>query len=186
MWTQPKTIETIFALDSLTIDSELELIYALERYIKHNENDDPDIAQKIRPALNYIRFLTLSPKEIARTTLLTFEEIKQVIESFQPDGQLSKMPPFLSVDTNDRAFSVSYKTMIRDLHDVFTDKLCNLCLSNGKTANHAIWGCDSLNEVGRETLKGIYDEYEHTFLYDYKREHLKNLYDIYQILKIIK
>lgn len=97
MSTTPKTIETIFKANYLDIESETTLIYALERYIKHNEEDDLDVKEKVRPALNHIRFLTLTPKEISRTSLLTADEIKLVIETLT-DDELSKMPSYLSVN----------------------------------------------------------------------------------------
>lgn len=47
----PTTLKLIFQLDKPTIHSEMELIWALERYINYHKNNDLEI----RPALNCIR-----------------------------------------------------------------------------------------------------------------------------------
>lgn len=94
----PSTIKTIFELEPLEINSETDLVTALEDNIDQLKTDDPQIAEKYRPAINSIRFLTLTLEEIEKTSLLTDAEKLSVIER-----DLSTMPPSLSVNQNKRA-----------------------------------------------------------------------------------
>lgn len=91
----PKTIEVIYNLNDLSIRSEAVLINALERYIGHNQQNDSDIAEKVRPAVNHIRFLTLDALRIGQTILLNAEDAVSVIRCFTSDSA-TKMPIFLS------------------------------------------------------------------------------------------
>lgn len=164
-------------MEALSVASELDLVWALERYIKHNEDEDEEIEQKVRPALNYIRFLTLAPQDIARTTLLSPDEIKNVIESLPPNGELSKMPQSLSVVSTKRAASVSDVDMMKALHEVYSVKFCIRCSNAG---THAVWNCPNLDANRRLALKNVYDEYQSTFLMEYERDDLKAVYDWYK------
>lgn len=91
-----KTIEAIYNLNVLNISSEAELIDALEIYVNHHKTNDSNIAEKVRPAVSHIRFLTLDALRIAQTTLLNDSDIVSVIRCLASGEEVSKMPPFLS------------------------------------------------------------------------------------------
>lgn len=158
----------------------MELVYALERYIKHNEPMDKKIAIKVRPALNHIRLLTLSPKLVSQITLLNPEDILTVIGCLPPEGDTSKMPPVLSSICTARAMNGEFKHMVRKLSEVNSTKLC---FCGGR---HGIWNCSSyFDQARRTTLKGIYEKYNHVWLMDYDKTDLKTIYDMYKAAKYI-
>lgn len=177
----PKTIDTIFKLDKLNIDSELELVRALEIYIKVNQETKPGIALKVRPALSSIRWLTLTAKDIAHTTLLSNNDIVNVIGSLPPEEDKSKMPPWLSLDTRRRNMTTPKKRMARLLHDKFTVN-CFKC----STFNHSIWVCKKVFPPSRkQQLKKIYEKYGHTFLMEYNETDLNFIYTIFNEFKLL-
>uniref|UniRef100_A0A336L038 CSON001965 protein n=1 Tax=Culicoides sonorensis TaxID=179676 RepID=A0A336L038_CULSO len=174
----PVTIETIYKSDSLTINSELDLIKALERYIDHNKDFDNEIQTKLRPAINQIRFLTLSSKEIAETSLLRPEEIISVIASLPPNQDFKKMPQSLSLLVNKRISKSDGLKMIRVLNPVFSKQICNSCRT---CMNHSLWSCSkALDQTRRSTLQQIFEKYNHTLLSDYSRTDLETVYEIYR------
>lgn len=85
-----ETVKVIFAQEDVIVESELDFVRALEAYIDHHKDTDPEIVTKIRPALNFIRFLTLSPGDLAQSTLLTPVEVRDVIICQVSDS--GKMP----------------------------------------------------------------------------------------------
>lgn len=178
--TNPKTLEAIFKLDALNITSEMQLINALERYIKHNQEDDDDIGEKVRPALSHIRFLTLSPTLVSQTTLLDPEDVLKVIGCLPPDGEASKMPTFLSLNNKKRGFSSLDMEMVRQLSEVYSSRLCFHC----GTYAHKIWTCTAAMDPARRTaLKNIYEKYNHVWLLEYDRDDLKAIYEMYKTSK---
>lgn len=176
----PKTIETIFKLDTLNIDAELDLVRALEIYIKANQEAIPDIAKQVLPALRNIRWLTLPAKDIAHTLLLANHEIVNVIGCLPPEEDRSKMPPSFSVNTRKRNMSTPKMRMARQLHDKFTIH-CFQC----QTFNHAIWACKSIQLSRRHQLKSVYDKYKHTFMVEYNESDLQAIHDIFNELKLL-
>uniref|UniRef100_A0A336MHY4 CSON001964 protein n=1 Tax=Culicoides sonorensis TaxID=179676 RepID=A0A336MHY4_CULSO len=183
MSAQPKTVETIFKSEILNINSEMDLIYALERYIQHNKEVDSGICDKMRPALNCIRFLTLVPKDITRTNLLTSDQVKDIIESIPPDGDLSKMPLMLSVNCNKRGKNIAVDNvkMFRELSEVFWSKSCYACVSKGEAySNHPVWMCSELNDDFRENVTKIYLKYNHVWLMEYELSDVKTIYDLFK------
>lgn len=182
---EPKTLETIFKLDALNIDSEMQLIVALERCIKHNEKGASDIEEKVRPALNCIRFLTLSPTLLSKTSLLDPENVLTVIGCLPPDGDASKMPTTLSISTKQRGKVGLDADKIRALSDLYSAKLCHKCYTVGNSSFHAIWNCSSVDATLRTTLKNIYEKYKSTFLMNYDPDDLISVYDFYKTLKYV-
>ncbi|KAJ2942336.1 hypothetical protein O0L34_g15886 [Tuta absoluta] len=63
------TLETLFAINNLNIDSEIELVKAAKRWVQANAIDgiteDQEAKVKIRNAIKQIRFLAINPKEFA-------------------------------------------------------------------------------------------------------------------------
>lgn len=96
------TLEAIFNMEKLQTDSEKELVDALEKYIDNYKYHDPKIYEKIRPALNCIRFLTLPASNIARCGLLTAEEVRAIIVCLSEGEDLSKMPVGFSLNRKKR------------------------------------------------------------------------------------
>lgn len=183
MSAEPKTLEIIFKLKALNIDSEVQLMVALERYIKHNQKEDREIVEKVRPALNRIRFLTLSPKLVSQTSLLDPEDVLTVIGCLPPDGDVSKMPSSLSINIKQRQLPVSDMQMVRNLSEVYSSKLCFLCGTNA----HTIWDCSrALDQPRRTILKNIFDKYKHVWLMEYNQDDLKTVYDIYKGAKWVQ
>lgn len=179
----PKTVETIFKLDQLNIDSELDLVRALELYIKANFEHDSHIAKKVRPALSNIRFLTLAAKDVAHTVLLSNLEIVNIISCLPPEEDVSKMPPGLSVNTRKRNFTTMRLDMIRLLHDKFTVTCCYRCCS----FTHKIWACKyTFNASTKSILKEMYDKYGHTFLLEYTEPDLQVIYTIFKDANLIE
>lgn len=98
----PETVEAIFKQENTSVDSEMDFVRALERYIEHHKESDPEITKKIRPALNCIRFLTLAPGDLARTKLLTPVEMRDVIICQTSKDDLFEMPLGFSLNKNQR------------------------------------------------------------------------------------
>lgn len=113
---KPETITAIFQLDYLNIESEYRLVVILQRYIKVHQTEDPQIEQKMRPAVNAIRFLTLAEWEISITVLLTDTEIA-AIRFYLRTGGKSKLPNGLSENREKRQ-----KTIEQHLEFYWTPK----------------------------------------------------------------
>lgn len=166
----------------------MDFIWALERYINYNKEKDPVIGMKVRSALNCIRFLTLTSKDITNTSLLTLEEMRDVIGSLPPDGNLSKMPASLSLNCDKRSgrkvLQDSDMCMIRSLNDIYSAKICIRCLNIGHSGGHTIWNCTYYGTI--PDLKKTYEKYGHTFLLDYDRADLSSIYNIYKSIGLVK
>lgn len=90
---QITTVEKLFSLEEASISSEMDYVTALEHYVAHNKAKDSKIEQKVRLALLSIRFLTLTPAQIAQMSLLTAEEVRQIIICSSADSPgLARMP----------------------------------------------------------------------------------------------
>lgn len=76
---KPNTVWDIFRLENLNIDSEMDLVFALEAYIKHHTTSDPQILSKVRPAIQSIRFMTLEAEDLAKASFLSAEEVRQIL-----------------------------------------------------------------------------------------------------------
>lgn len=176
----PHIIEAIYALDKLYISSEVQLINALERYIVHNQTDDSNIVEKVRPALGHIRFLTLFENQIARTTLLNPEDSLALIGCLPSDTEVSDIPSFLSSNRQIRGNlrNVNDFEMMWKLHPLYTDKRCTICSSS----YHPPWDCTGSFYEVRTKLKDIYQKYKHVNLLDYNSDDLKVVYEIYKAM----
>lgn len=190
---KPETVEFIFQLANPAVTSELDLVWALERYINFNKTNDSEIAMKVRPASNSIRFLTLSATDIATTSLLTLEEKLSVIECLPPKKDLTKMPTSLSsscIKRNKGKFvSQCLKKMIDALNGVYKENPCRACEQNGfSTKGHSLWECtksQSCTIIQKTDLKRIYDKYKHIQLISYDEDDLKTVYEIYKLNKFV-
>jgi hypothetical protein len=64
-------LKLVLNLDEFLIDSEVDLLLALIKWIKRNfmsenENDEKKLKELIKPYLEYIRFPTIPPKELVK------------------------------------------------------------------------------------------------------------------------
>lgn len=167
----------------------MDLIKALQNFVKHNTNTYPDIMTLVRPAINQIRFLTLTPKQITQTSLLSPDEALQVIASLPPQKNLSKMPAGLSHSKVKRLGKTNLQ-MVHVLSEVYTSKMCIRCIRNNAMitnqqppvlVEHAIWNCILFNMHTSKSLIGnIFKKYNHVCLMEYDSADLKAVYDIYK------
>lgn len=143
--------------------------------------------EKVRPAVNCIRFLTLSVTDIVRTSLLTQEEKMSIVETVSSHDDLSKMPTDLSVLREKRETKVfvkeSVKNMICCLNDIYTTKYCCYCKLKNWNYDHAIWYC---RYAETEELENIYTKYNHNFLFEYEPADVKKIFEIFKANKYIK
>ncbi|XP_063710053.1 BTB/POZ domain-containing protein 1-like [Culicoides brevitarsis] len=177
------TVETLFKQDSLQIESEMDLVKALERYIEHTE-DRTGIIEKLRPAVNSIRFLTLSFEQLAevvsRYPILSSDEVLNVMSCLLPDKNCSKMPKGLSVSRQIRHNSVDCCQMARLLSNVYSSKFCPHCLPIERPANHPIWLCPRFSNFSKKIfVKNTYLKYGHAALMEYSYNDLKKIYQLY-------
>lgn len=181
---KPETVEFIFQLNNAVVSSELDFVWALERYISFNKEKDPDIVMKVRSALNSIRFLTLRPTDILRTSLLTAEEKDSVIESLPPNEDFSKMPANLSLNVNKRKFGrvlpYATKKKIISLAGLYTAEVCGFCVGRSNDSNHALWYCPIFNFSRKADVRQIYEKNTHVQLISYSAADLKTIYEIYK------
>lgn len=178
------TIKQIFSLQVLKLKSEMDLVKALERYILANQEKCPEVAKSVRPAINLIRFLTLKTSEIVQTSLLTAEEIINVIACLPPQQDLSKMPQGLSVSKRKRHF-INQLSMVMELNDIYSAKICPYSC----TYQHALWDCPKIavkNYNNKALLAEIFKKYNHTLLMEYNLQDLQTVYDIYKMWNFIK
>uniref|UniRef100_A0A336LVL1 CSON001176 protein n=1 Tax=Culicoides sonorensis TaxID=179676 RepID=A0A336LVL1_CULSO len=117
---QPETINKIFKLNELNIESETCLIDVLQCYIKKHQSD-PEIEGKIRPALSAIRFLTVQPWVIKTTTLLNDEERSAFLKLIATDRfsfLALKYPDGLSKSYEKRGTSIK-KSQSANISNIF-------------------------------------------------------------------
>lgn len=81
----------------------------LQRYIKVNQDRDPQIEQKVRPAVNAIRFLCLDDWEVSSTSLLSDTEIAAVLASLKTRGEAENLPNGLSERRDERKRGNSWR-----------------------------------------------------------------------------
>lgn len=172
----------------------MDFVRALERYVEHQKEIDPEITKRIRPALGCIRFLVLSPADIASTTLLTPLEKIDLIICQSSKGDLSKMPIDFVSNRKDRgtlAGSAQQKKdakmeIIRALNEIYSSNCCVYCFTRFSQFGHAIWNCNQFHHSEKKHLKDIYQKYNHTCLIDYSEEDLHVIYNSFQILRFSK
>ncbi|XP_063698615.1 BTB/POZ domain-containing protein 6-B-like [Culicoides brevitarsis] len=164
LFVSPDIVNFIFKLKNKILDSELDLVYALERYIHVNMKFDTQIEEKVQPAINSIDFSALPTDEIVRTSLLTTEAKKDLIDG-NINNDLSKVVP-----------SISIRKMARKVHAVYSENYCALCPIQ---RNHSPWDCYHNSEWAEKILE-IYEKYNHTFVMDYKFNDLKGIYELYR------
>lgn len=173
----PEIVNFIFGLSKCAISAELEFLWALERYVNFNSDTDPDIDEKVRPALQSIRFLTLSAVDISRTFLLTQTEKNAIIDSLPPKGIAAKMPAPFCKKYKERSLMKKID-MILALKDLYVLGKCCACAKvRNKKHNHAFWSCPFTKN---QKLVEIFVKYQHTNLIDYDLDDLENVYMIYR------
>lgn len=111
---KPETVVDIFALPELSIDSELDLLRALEEYAVQNNalpEHNPGGNQKrfiemVQPALCHIRFCILTPSDVmcpAAKSLLSQDEILGILSMLlDPENRMFSYPDRFSKKTEAR------------------------------------------------------------------------------------
>lgn len=182
----PATVEAIFKQNDVDVKSEMDFVQALERYIEHQKESDPDIMKKIRPALNCIRFLALTPIEVATTTLLMPIEIRDVIVSQSPKDDFSKMPVGFSLKKNDRGDLVKIKLKLaKRLSSVHFENPCIFCMTHNRVyktnysfTTHSFISCTNMIPCPYvNCFKIVYQKYNHCNFLEYSYEDLQKAYD---------
>ncbi|XP_063700704.1 uncharacterized protein LOC134831007 [Culicoides brevitarsis] len=93
-----------------SVQTEKEILVALERYVTHNLARDPNIMAKIRPAIQSIAFLTLKIEDVQKTILLTAHEKAGILmnlranKDFMPEGFSKRSVPIEMVQGVSRMF----------------------------------------------------------------------------------
>ncbi|XP_063710051.1 uncharacterized protein LOC134838450 isoform X2 [Culicoides brevitarsis] len=176
----PESVNLIFQSEHLSINSEMELVWALQRYIDHNQERDPKIALKVRPALQIIRFLTLRENDIRQTSLLSDDEKKAIIEclkdsSLDSDSNLAGMPDGFSISRSKR---ISKIHILSKIFKGYSFRCINPCHYTSYS-NHSSWNCCNLSVSVRNKIKEIFEKYEHTNIVLYSNDDLISLYEAY-------
>lgn len=187
------TLEVIFGIDEPNVDSEMDFVEALERYINYHK-DDQLMHQKIRPTLNCIRFLTLTLEEVEKATFLTKEVMRVVIQCLSTGEDLSRMPVGFSLNKNKR---VDFKTRMSEIRKKLkATNICGDCLErplcwhlfkikddeNGKD-DHGQRNSQMIKESGEELLY-IYQKVDWQHL-PYTDEDCQKIFKIFKFFGYI-
>ncbi|XP_063708571.1 uncharacterized protein LOC134837157 [Culicoides brevitarsis] len=176
----PETINSLFELDFPAVFSEIDFLWALERYIRHNDKTDSEIASKVRSALKQIRFLTLHENDIQATFLLTDEEKEALIKCLPDDANLSEMPEGFSVLCKKRQFRLyivkADVQLFARMQEIHNRKTCSKC---SFANNHTLWECSKV-AGNKQQIKDIYEKYQHKDLTLYTHDDLEALYAAYK------
>lgn len=101
-------VVAVFSLESLDIDSELVLLNAADRYAKHVSKCDYPAGDNlgVRSILEKIRFLSLTPEELAKgratTTVLSASDACAIMANIAYDKSGVPMPPGFSLRKDPR------------------------------------------------------------------------------------
>ncbi|XP_063828418.1 BTB/POZ domain-containing protein 2-like [Ostrinia nubilalis] len=128
-------VVAVFSLESLDIESELDLLNAADRYAKHitkcNNVDSETL--DIRKVLQKIRFLSLTPTEFAKgraaTTVLSDSDACAILANIAYDKSSTKMPAGFSlrkdprktkmnINIYERSSEIQFKFPVLDIQNV--------------------------------------------------------------------
>lgn len=129
---KPIVLNRLFRYPMLNIQSEKELIVALEKYFLTNfKKDEKNFnINLIDPAIGAIRYLTLEAKDIDATILLTDEEKKLLKGALNDPSNMKDVPRYLTTNNYRRFYSkiTSYPKHIVDemIYKAYT-KQCWAC-----------------------------------------------------------
>lgn len=129
---KPIVLNRLFRYPMLNIQSEKELIVALEKYFLTNfKKDEKNFnINLIDPAIGAIRYLTLEAKDIDATILLTDEEKKLLKGALNDPSNMKDVPRYLTTNNYRRFYSkvTSYPKHIFDemIYKAYT-KHCWAC-----------------------------------------------------------
>uniref|UniRef100_A0A336MFM2 CSON000723 protein n=1 Tax=Culicoides sonorensis TaxID=179676 RepID=A0A336MFM2_CULSO len=181
----PDTVVQIYQLEKLKIGSENHLVNALQSYIKHKMENDPEIEKKVRDAVYAIRFLTLDKFDITHTTLLSHEERK----AFLAEIGSSKKACFIGEFSLNR----ENRCLLRSPKQQKTSKCLNIIkkmlISNGYGKCEACFlsyydddFCTCQSFVASVTAKSqflinLYSKYKHARIDEYDENDLAELLD---------
>lgn len=177
-----EVINLIFTLDPLNIESDTDLITALQTYLEAN----PEARPQLDDAIHNIRFLSLEDDEIKECQFLeTKIKDRLVILKKVPNLPMNNLPTF----TKNRNPRADYKIMstlpnnvVLKLYELFNDRYCFLC-----KATHSSFSCNKVLATyeGYKNLGKIYkDNFSHTCLERYTNDHIMAILRTLNILAI--
>ncbi|XP_063705121.1 BTB/POZ domain-containing protein 3-like [Culicoides brevitarsis] len=179
----PETINMIFAQNKVCLKSELDFCWALERYIRQNKKTDPEIAAKVRPAINSIHFLQLAASDIEEIAFLTKEEKDAIVKCLPPSRDLKKMPENFC-KKKEKRFVKKRIDFIRALNKVYRDDVCVNCKNLKLSCDHPLWWCTKISSMS--PIERIFYKYNHGNVCDYASDDLEKLYKSCVLQKLIK
>ncbi|KAL0849829.1 hypothetical protein ABMA28_011768 [Loxostege sticticalis] len=125
-------IEAAFSLDTLDIDSELDLLYAVDRYVVHESRCDRVDNTSVRNVLSKIRFLSLTSEEFAKalttTTVMSTNDAFAILAHIAYDNSGVPMPSGFSLRRDGRKnvriiaikplSEISFEVVVPDIKNV--------------------------------------------------------------------
>ncbi|XP_063700002.1 BTB/POZ domain-containing protein 1-like isoform X1 [Culicoides brevitarsis] len=160
LFVTPDFVNTIFRLERNKSISEVDLVYALERYIRVNEKTDINIMEKLQASINAINFRDLSSQEIKRTFLLTPEAKKTFMDGMETE--------------------ISFEVMIRALDDFDLKHICAKCALNDPFGHSFPQRCRHSSAEWRHVHQRMFIKYKNRDLPEFSFEDVKCLYDLYK------
>lgn len=164
---KPKTVNEIFSLRSLNIDSEMRLVEAYSKYL-----DARNIEDELEPALKAIRFLTIAPNELVRVSFLTKDEMVKIIRIVGHDETEDEMPRGFSVN---RLTRFTKKALTKRELVLYTRKFIEPVKFNKSAFGNFI----SIND-DEDPFTVIYKKYNHMNFYSYSLDDMQTLRKISQ------
>ncbi|XP_063834439.1 BTB/POZ domain-containing protein 3-like [Ostrinia nubilalis] len=128
-------VVAVFSLESLDVESELDLLNAADRYAKHitkcnNVNSE---TLDIRKVLQQIRFLSLTPTEFAKgratTTVLSDSDACAILANVAYDKSTTPMPEGFTLIKDPRKIKhewyseMKFKFRVLDINNVISKKI---------------------------------------------------------------
>lgn len=177
-----EVVKLIFSLDPLNIESDTDLIVALEKYLQVH----PEARPELDDAIQHIRFLTMGDDEIMECQFLD-TKIKERLVTLNNnlDYPSNNMPNF-SKNRNRRSeykiLSALPSNIVLRLYELFNDRHCFFC----KVA-HSCFSCSKVLAVYKPFTylsKIFQNNYSHTCLERYTNDHIKAILQTFNKLAI--
>lgn len=161
-------------METLSVNSERDLLQALDRYLLANKENHLNVRIDLKDALNSIRFLTLEINDILGTNLLTDEEKIVILKDFREITPVSheNLPYF----TLERLPRFNLNEFESNLRAVIYCKLING--KNRLMVNSNYW--NKIEPDDRKRVLEIIKSYQHEMLQLYSRAHCLELREIFR------
>uniref|UniRef100_A0A336K8G9 CSON000409 protein n=1 Tax=Culicoides sonorensis TaxID=179676 RepID=A0A336K8G9_CULSO len=181
----PETVIEIFKTDELGIESEKQLVDALQCYIKNKISVDPEIENKVREAVLAIRFLTLEKFDIAHTLLLSDAEKKLFLVYLESkeENKDTNLPNKFSVNRENRCKLKSSKDhyYLKIISNFLTSNYYGACTHYSLLSSlNSYNSCKCSPNMKSDALKNIYNKYRHSIIKDYAECDLETLFKTFE------